>query len=250
MIECIVIQVCVALLCVLILQKILKWLLGINFKSRQSTMQNKLPNSNTRPLGISEDFLYTLGTEKEGSGKISLTLLLTSYESLAHQHVHDSVLLLMKRQPMLRAIIAKDENCRNYFDIKEIGEVMEMMDISTSEVKASKWKDVWFEYTKKQARNGLLWRLVILQEEHSLHSGEYVNTFMFNFNHACIDGVSSVKLCNQFLNNLNKLVNDSSYVEKDIDSLQLSPYFHDMINKTRKVTLYVNVLWVVAFDQY
>lgn len=57
---------------------------------------------------------------------------------------------------------------------------------------------------------------------------------MFNFNYACIDGVSSVKLCYQFLNNLNKLANDASYVEKDIESLQLSSYFHDMINKTRK----------------
>jgi hypothetical protein len=45
---------------------------------------------------------------------------------------------------MLRAVITTMANGDRYFDIKEINEVIAMLDITTSDVKASDWQSVWF----------------------------------------------------------------------------------------------------------
>ena len=86
-----------------------------------------------------------------------LTVCLTSKNSLSHHHVRDALVLLAKRQPMLRATITTTENGDKYFKIKEMKEVITMLDITASDVKSSHWKDVWFEYTAKVLGNGLLW---------------------------------------------------------------------------------------------
>ena len=54
--------------------------------------------------------------------------------------------------------------------------------------------NLWEGYTAKQRGNGLLWRVVILQEEFMPDTKDYANTIMFNFNHACTDGVSFCKV--------------------------------------------------------
>jgi hypothetical protein len=117
--------------------------------------------------------LDILSTEKSGTGNICVSISITSKQSLVHQH---ALLLLSKRQPMLRAVIAM-ANGHRYFEIKEINEVM--LDITTSDVKAFDWQSVWFEYTAKQSGNGLLWRVVILQEEFMQDTKDYANTLMF-----------------------------------------------------------------------
>ena len=150
-----------------------------------------------------------------------------------HQYVYDALVLLSKRQPMLRAVIATMANGDRYFEIKEINEVITMLDITTSDVKASDWQSVWFEYTAKPRGNGLLWRVVILQEEFMQDTKDYANTLMFNFNHACIDGVCSVKFCEQFLNYMNELANGTSSADEEICSLDLLPYYHEIVTRGR-----------------
>ena len=110
---------------------------------------------------------------------------------------------------MLRATITT-ENRDKYFEIKEMKEVITMLDITASDVKSSHWKDVWFEYTAKVLGNGLLWRIVILEEEFISDTNDYASTLMFSFNHAFFDGVSCVKFCKQFL----------SYTRKNAQPIQ------------------------------
>ncbi|CAB3979897.1 Hypothetical predicted protein [Paramuricea clavata] len=167
---------------------------------------------------------------------------ITSKESLLHEHVRDALVLLAKRQPMLRAVIATMADGDKYFEIKEMNEVIAMFDITISHVKASDWKDVWFEYTAKQRANGLLWRVVILQEQFKPDTRDYVNTLMFNFNHACTDGVSSVKFCKQFLNNMNELANGTGCVDQEISSLDLLPPFHQIVIRGRNWHLLYNFM--------
>ena len=62
---------------------------------------------------------------------------------------------------------------------------------------------------------------------------DYANTLMFNFNHACIAGVSSVKFCEQFLNYMNELGNGTTTADEEISSLDLLPYFHEIITQGR-----------------
>ena len=183
--------------------------------------------SNRRRLGNFEETLDILSTEKSGTGNICVSISITSKQSLVHQH---ALLLLSKRQPMLRAVIAM-ANGHRYFEIKEINEVM--LDITTSDVKAFDWQSVWFEYTAKQSGNGLLWRVVILQEEFMQDTKDYANTLMFNFNHACIDGVSSVKFCEQFLNYMNELANGTTTADEEVSSLELLPHVHDIVTRGR-----------------
>ena len=189
--------------------------------------------SNRRRLGHLEELLDMFSMEKSGTTNVCVSISITSKQSLVHQHVYDALVLLSKRQPMLRAVIETMANGYRYFEIKEINEVIAMLDITTSDVKASDWQSVWFEYTAKPRGNGLLWRVVILQEEFMQDTKDYANTLMFNFNHACIDGVSSVKFCEQFLNYMNELANGTSSVDEEISSLDLLPYCHEIVTRGR-----------------
>ncbi|CAB3992438.1 Hypothetical predicted protein [Paramuricea clavata] len=189
--------------------------------------------SNRRRLGHLEELLDITSNEKSGTTNICASISITSKQSLMHQLVYDALVLLSKRQPMLRAVIATMANGDRYFEIKEINEVMKMFDITTSDVKGSDWQSVWFEYTAKPRGNGLLWRVVILQKEFMQDTKDYVNTLMFNFNHACIDGVSSVKFCEQFLNYMNELAIGTSSADEQICSLDLLPYYHEIVTRGR-----------------
>ncbi len=216
------VQILMTVACVFILHKIVK-----SFPVSRTT--TSLPqNTQRRRLGPSEELMDIISIEKLGSGNICLAISLTSKKSLVHQHL----VLLAKRQPMLRAVVTIVDG-NKYFEIKEINEVIIMLDITTSDVKASNWNDVWFAYTAKQRGNGLLWRVVILQEEFMPDTKDYANTLMFNFNHACTDGVSSVKFCKQFLDNMNDLANGTSCVDQEVSSLDLLPYFHETVTRGR-----------------
>ncbi len=212
--------------CVFILYKIVKCF------TANGTTASLPPNTQRRRLGLSEECMDIISMEKSGAGNICIAISITSKQSLLHQHVRDALVLLAKRQPMLRAVMTIMDGVK-YFEIKEMNEVISMLDITTSDVKASDWNDVWFPYTAKQRGNGLLWRVVILQEEFMPDTKDYANTIMFNFNHACTDGVSSVKFCKQFLDNMNELANGTSHVDQEISSLDLLPYFHEIVTRNR-----------------
>ncbi len=219
-------QILMTATCVFILYKIVKCF------TVSGTAASLPPNTHRRRLGHFEEIIDIISLEKSGSTNICLAISLTSKQRLVHQHVCDALVLLAKRQPMLRAVITIVDG-NKYYEIKEINEVITMLDITTSDVKASNWNDVWFAYTAKQRGNGLLWRVVILQEEFMPDTKDYANTLMFNFNHACTDGVSSVKFCKQFLNNMNELANGISCANQEVSSLDLLPSFHEIVTRGR-----------------
>ena len=189
------------------------------------------PGNGGRYLTNLEAFLDAMCEEKGGTGNICLAVSLISKQSLSRQHVHNALVSLAKRQPMLRATITTIRNEDKYFEIKDINEVITMLDVTSSDVKCSDWKDVWFEYTAKQFGNGLLWRVIMLQEEYMSITKDYANTLMFSFNHCSIDGISCVKFCKQFLKYMNQLANGVTVDEET--SLSILPYFHDIVMRQR-----------------
>ena len=225
-------------MCLFLIYKWTKYLFG-NAKSKRYLK----PASVERCLGQSEELFDVFSVERGGTGNICVTICLTSKQTMSHQLVYNALVLLVKRQPMLRAVINTIENGDKYFVIKDISEVIKMMNITKSDVKASAWKDVWFEYTRKERENGLLWRVVILQEEFLPGTKDYVNTLMFNFNHSCIDGVSCVKLCKQFHHKINELANNAIDVNDEIPTLDLLPYFHDIVTHKRPLYSILNFLF-------
>lgn len=218
----------ISLVGILVLYKIIKYFTGI-------TRDKMPPNtpSNHRQLGFFEKMFDIFSMERSGSGNICMAISIKSKVSLVHQHVRDALILVAKRQPMVRAVITKTSNGDTYFVVKEIDEVIAMLEITTSDVKSSDWQDIWFEHTSKQRDDGLLWRVVIFQEEFLADTKDYANTIMFNFNHSCIDGVSCVKFCQQLLARMNEFANDCSCTEQEITSLDLLPYYHDIIIRGR-----------------
>ena len=116
-----------------------------------------------------------------------------------------------------------------------------MLDITSSDVKSSHWKDVWFEYTAKVLGNGLLWRVMILEDEFISDTNDYASTLMFSFNHSFFDGVSCVKFCKQFLSYMNELASGAT-AEQEISSLNMLPYFHDIVIQKRTWHLLLNFM--------
>ena len=233
-----VVQTFLTIMCVFLAYKWTKYVFG-NTKNNHFLK----PGTVGRCLGRGEELFDVFSVERGGTGNLCVTVCLMSKQTMSHQLVYDALVLLVKRQPMLRAVINTIENGDKYFVIKEISEVIKMLNITKSEVKASAWKDVWFEYARKERENGLLWRVVILQEEFLPDTKHYVNTLMFNFNHSCIDGVSCVKLCKLFLHKINELANNAIDVNDEIPSLDLLPYFHDIVTRKRPLYSIVNFLF-------
>ena len=227
-------QLLLTAMCIFLVYKFANFTFG---KARRKPLLK--PGTVGRPLGSFETLFDVFSDERGGLGNICVALSLTSKQSLSHQHVRDALMLLAKRQPVLRASRITSENGDRYFEIKEISEVVTMLDITCSDVKSSDWKDVWFEYTAKQFGSSLLWRVAMLQEEFRPDTQDYVNTLMFCFKHSIIDGISSVKFCKQFLHNMNELAN-GAIVDKEVLSLSLLPYFHDVISRKRTRQLVLN----------
>ena len=127
---------------------------------------------------------------------------------------------------MLRAVITTSSG-EVHFEVMDGDEITDMIDFTSSEVKASQWNDVWQEVAFKERGTRLLWKAVLLQEEFLSEAKCYTNTLIFNFNHCCVDGVSSMKFTQQFLHYLNGLAEGSITSDKDISSLR----FMDLLTR-------------------
>ena len=213
--------VCFVLVCGILIYKLMKKL------TRSTKLARNRRHKMMRPLDKSETTMELL-EERDGSGNLCLILSLKSEQPLLKEHVHDALVLLSKRQPMLRAIITslstsvadKHFEVVNYIDI----------DFTTSDVKAREWQDMWYDFTSSRHGSGLLWRAVLLQEEYIPGTEIYINTLVFKFSHSCIDGVSLMKFCKQLLQCINGVTDGTLTRESNIANFDLMPSLHEIIH--------------------
>ena len=111
----------------------------------KSLIKRPVVIKNERRLDYYERFLELSASTHDGKGNLSVVVTLASKQSIEIQHVHDALVLLVKRQPMLRAVISTLPNGEQYFAIKETEEAITMFDIQTSDVKICDWKRVTYE---------------------------------------------------------------------------------------------------------
>ena len=217
----------------------LKILLNKGTESRQSA-------TTRRRLGKHEILMNLQSEKRQGTVEVSLIFSLRSETKLHEKHVRQALVLLAKRQPMLRAIITTSpcslstasSKKDTFFDIIDGNEIASMIDFKSSEVKARHWQHVWNEVASKQRGTRLLWKGVMLKEEFLSEAKCYANTLIFNFNHCIVDGVSTMKFCQQFLHYLNGLAEGSFTSKDDVCSLGLAPSLMDLLTRKRPSSLW------------
>ena len=181
-----------------------------------------------RPLDKSESTAELL-KERDGSANLCLILSLKSEQPLLKEHVHDALVLLSKRQPMLRAIITSLSTsvAEKYFEV--INDIN--IDFTTSDVKAREWQDMWYDFTSSPHGSRQLWRAALLQEEYIPDTKVYINTIVFKFSHSCTDGVSLMKFCKQLLYYLNSVADGTLTRQSNIASFDLMPSLFEVIHQ-------------------
>ena len=213
---------CFVFFCAILIYKLMKKL------TRSTRVTSNRRHKTMRPLDKSESTAELL-KERDGSANLCLILSLKSEQPLLKEHVHDALVLLSKRQPMLRAIITSLSTsvAEKYFEV--INDIN--IDFTTSDVKAREWQDMWYDFTSSPHGSGVLWRAVLLQEEYIPDTEIYINTLVFKFSHSCIDGVSLMKFGKQLLYYLNSVADGTLTRESNIANFDLMPSLHDVIQQ-------------------
>ena len=195
-----------------------------------------------RRLGKLEAYLDQLSQERGGTANVCLIVSLKSKTKLLKEHVCKALLILAKRQPLLRAImtsipsestLAEDR----YIEIIDGDKIPEMINFTSVEVTAREWQDVWHEIATEQRGTGLLWQAVILQEEFLTETENYINTLIFKMHPSICDGFSSIKLCKQFFRFLNDVAEESRTNDEDICSFSLLSNLCDLLKHERPWSL-------------
>ena len=201
--------------------------------------------SQRRFLCKSELAHHQVSLERDGTNNVCLIVSLTSPMKLVRECVFNALVLLAKRQPMLRAVLKTSsswlptsDSTDKYFEIIKGDQVYHMIDFKSCQIKSREWKKVWYEITSKLWGTGLLWRAVMLQEEFLPDTQNYRNTIIFNFSHCCVDGVSSVKFCQQFLHYLNNVSEGTCTPDDDITSLDLAPNLTELLKNGQPSSLF------------
>lgn len=206
---------------------------------RRAVLPSQSGPSSSRRLGKFEECLRIFSNERQSTTNSCYVATFHSKEKLEESLVRKALLRLAKRQPMLRAVIKTVSNSSwfgqkngSYFEIIDPNKVADMIELTTSDLHASQWQKEWYDIVLRPIETDLQWKTILFKEEYIPDSQNYVNTVIFRVNHYIIDGISGIKLCKQFLKDLNNVSQDPCE-DEDILSLELLPSFYDMISKTR-----------------
>lgn len=185
--------------------------------------------SKERPLDCIEYLLDEL--QSTGGGNVCVILCLKSKISLQDDHIHQALVILSQRQPMLRTVIVRKlrgNTTEKYF--KLVPQDKPNIDIQRSKVLARDWVMAWPKIVCSEfdTEKGPLWRANILQEEFLSDMKTYLNTILFVFSHSAVDGISSLKFCEQFLCNLNAIA--EGCVIKEVQSLPMLPGAAELVS--------------------
>ena len=214
--------ICFFLICAILIYKVMKKL------TRSTSVIRNRHHKTMRPLGKVESMAELL-QERDGSGNLCLILSLKSEQPLLTESVYDALVLLTKRQPILRAIVTSLSTsvAEKYFEVVDHINI----DFTTSDVKACEWQDMWYDFTSSPHGSRQLWRAALLQEEYIPDTEIYINTLVFKFSHSCIDGVSLMKFCKQFLYYLNSVADGTLTKESNIGNFDLMPSLFEVIHQ-------------------
>ena len=196
---------------------------------RLSVKKNRFPrqysHDNGRPQGALEN-VWTLAHDMNGSLLIGDAVVFRSKSQIQASVLKRAMELLMKRHPLLRMCIRKNQ------DGEYCLQKMENVHLDLCQLDSEDWRNVMEEslLEKFDSENGPLWRVTFLPnakyEPQTLsdisdvtsHPHEYI--CIFNFHHAIIDGMSRYNLIGEFTTYVSKLNNNE---EPKVTSMAMLP---------------------------
>ena len=179
--------------------------------------------TNERPLGALEMFFEE--AHQNGGPFICCTVVrLQSSVSLSQDVVRQTLVILAKKHPLLRAKIISRDNAGKCFVVNNEPEPFIPLKI-LSTVSSNQYLQTMEEEMHKDFGNNLLWRVIWLKENHDLDRNLYENSIVFVTHHALTDGISAITLAGQFSTNLNKVATGSAL---NIDNIPSYPLTQDV----------------------
>ena len=154
---------------------------------------------------------------------INLTnaLIIRSKQPLGKSLVHEALLRLAKRHPLLRSRIVEDK-AKNCFYFKP----MDVIKVNLSVDESGDWKSIAEEQLRvvHNVESGPLWRVVFLPntsyKDEIQSDYVYESACVFGFSHVGIDGTSYMRLFGEFVDALNDAMNN---VPADIKPFDILP---------------------------
>ena len=185
-------------------------------ENHNSTGSNVKTRKFFRELDLMENLRYQ-GNLGIGNTQ-SVVLLLKSKVSMNLKRVQQTFSLLLARHSLLTVSIyehedpkAKGKGLRSlYNQVRYFKEMKEdaILDFSVKRTTADQWKEKFQRELNKsfnsiQVSNGPLWRVAVLKENFLQEEEIYENAIILTAHTVICDGVSLVKICDQFLQILN-----------------------------------------------
>lgn len=195
------------------------------FSHARVTFPEQYSHDFERPIAPVENF-WRIAHDSNGSYITAIAMVLRSKKPLEAAVVQKSMELLMKRHPMLRMCIRKNQ------DGDSCLQKMENVQVDLRQLDAKDWKNAMEESLLEQfdSESGPLWRVTYLPNakyepqtlgvvcDMTSHPHECV--CIFNFHHIIIDGASCSRMFAEFINYVSKLNRNE---EPEVVSMPMLP---------------------------
>ena len=189
---------------------ILLAVLWLQLSLKKKGFPKQYTHDSGRPIGPMED-IWRLAHDTDGSLITAITTVLRSKKPIQASVVKTAMELLMKRHPMLRMCIKKNQD-GDYWLKK-----MENFHVDLRQLGTEDWRSVMEEslLEKFDGENGPLWRVSFLPnaryEPETGSDVSYKTSYphecicIFGFHHIIIDGASCSRMCGEFISYMSKL---------------------------------------------
>ena len=193
----------------------------------------------SRRLGFFEKLFLTMA-EVQSRGSVATVLLLESTVKLSKESLHNALLMVLKRFPLLRMRVTEKRE-ELYFEEMEDPQRLDFTTIDDVTV------DNWLEVFERQVngemfdvRKGPLWRVLLLKEVSykSGSHGTYKNAIVFKFHHVIGDALAIFELKKKLLEYL-----DFVYYQREFEvkSLPFRPPIEVLMGHQIKPKIWVNL---------
>ena len=176
---------------------------------QSSSVRNGVTQDMRRDMGCYESYLTEINT-KYGT-KIYAVLSLKSMNNLRRHDIKNTLLLLSRKHPELRAKVTRCHGAhasKSQFVINPKERLVpELRFVNTSNWKLILEEELIGHNDNVRSNNDLFWKTIVLRQQYEARQKLYINTFLFLFDPVIVDRISVVRFTQDFTEVLCKLVN-------------------------------------------
>ena len=176
---------------------------------RSSSVRNGVRQDIRRDMGFYESYLTEINT-KYGT-KVYAVLSLKSMINLRRHDIKNTLLLLSRKYPILRArvtsCLSTHASKRQFVINPKERLVPELRFVNTSNWKLILEEELIYHNDNVRSNNELFWKTIVLRQQYEARQKLYINTFLFLFDPVIVDRISVVRFTQDFTEVLCKLIN-------------------------------------------